>query len=106
MIKKSLNEERRTEYMIPYAVKDHVPGRIRIEMPLLKKMALTDLKRLADRISAGGRPRGVRNISANPLTGRVTINYDPVSVDIMEYLRAMAADVSDYMSKGAAREVR
>ncbi len=48
--------------MIQYAVKDHVPGRIRIEIPLLKKMALTDLKRLAD--------------------------------------------VSDYMSKGAAHEVR
>jgi Heavy metal associated domain 2 len=71
------NEHRRKDHMIPYAVKHHIPGRIRIEIPLLKKMAFTDLKRLADRISSGGRPQGIRNISANPLTGRVTINYDP-----------------------------
>jgi hypothetical protein len=102
-----LNENmRRKEYMIPYAVKQHIPGRIRIEIPLLKRMAFTDLKRLADSISAGARPQGIRNISANPLTGRVTINYDPVSIDIMDYLRVMAATVADHLKEGAAHEVR
>jgi hypothetical protein len=97
---------RRKKYMIPYAVTHHIPGRIRIQIPLLKKMKLTDLKRVAYRISTGGRPQGIRNISANPLTGRVTINYDPVSIDIMEYLRAMAATVADHLKEGGAHEVR
>jgi hypothetical protein len=92
--------------MVPYAVKQHIPGRIRIEIPLLKKMAFADLKRLANRISTGGRPQGIRDISANPLTGRVTISYDPVSIDIMEYLRVMAATVADHLGEGAANEVR
>jgi hypothetical protein len=94
------------EYMIAYAVKQHIPGRIRIEIPLLKKMAFTDLKRLADRISSGGRPRGIRDISANPLTGRVTIRYNPISIDIMECLSVMAATVADQLREGAAHEVR
>jgi hypothetical protein len=100
------NRHRRKENMIAYAVKHHVPGQIKIEIPMLKEMALTDLRRLADRISTEGRPQGIRDISASLLTGRVTINYDPVSVDIMEYLRAMAADVADHLREGAAREVR
>jgi hypothetical protein len=97
---------RREQYMIPFAVKQHIPGRIRIEIPLLKRMAFTDLKRLANRISAGAHPQGIRNIRANPLTGRVTINYDPVSIDIMDYLKVMAATVADHLKEGAAHEVR
>jgi hypothetical protein len=103
MLSKKYLEE---EYMVPYAVKQHIPGRIRIEIPLLKKMTFTDLKLLADRISRGGRPRGIRDISANPLTGRVTISYDPVSIDITEYLSVMAATLADHLSEGEAHEVR
>jgi hypothetical protein len=103
MFNKIYSEE---EYMIPYAVKQHIPGRIRIEIPPQKKMASTDLKHLADRISTGGRPQSIRDISANPLAGRVTISYDPVSIDVMEYLSVMAETVADHLRKGAAHEVR
>jgi len=93
--------------MIAYTIKHQVPGRIRIEIPGLKKMAMEELKRLADIVTLGWRIEGIRNFSANPVTGSVTINYDPSAVDITAYLNDMASDekIKTLIMKGAVYEM-
>jgi hypothetical protein len=78
--------------MISYFIKHHIRGRIRIEVPLLKKMTPAELKKLADTISIEPRPKGIKGISANPLTGSVTIRYDADALDIMAYLSHMVTN--------------
>jgi hypothetical protein len=89
--------------MIAYTIKHHVPGRIRIEIPGLKKMTMEELKRLADVVTRVWRIEGIRDISANPVTGSMTIKYDPAVIDIMAYLSDMAADqeINNFIKKGA-----
>ena len=78
--------------MITYIIRHHVPGRIRIEIPGMKKMNTDDLKRLDDVVTREWRIEGITDFRANPFTGSAIIKYDPVAIDIMGYLSAMAAD--------------
>jgi hypothetical protein len=76
--------------MIFYTVKHHIHGRIRVHIPLLKSMTMPELKSLAEKISGDKRPEGIKDISANPLTGSVTITYDPSAIDINAYIKDLA----------------
>lgn len=93
--------------MIAYTIKHHVPGRIRIEIPGLKKMAMTELKRFADDVTRVWEIEGIRNFSASTVTGSVMIKYDPAVIDIKAYLSEMAADreINDFIKKGALDEL-
>ena len=93
--------------MTGYAIKHHLPGRIRIDIPELKKMSGEELKRLADVLTRVWRIKGIRYFSANPVTGSVTITYDPAVIDIMVYLNDMASDekIQTFMRKGALHEM-
>ncbi len=71
--------------MVEYKVVHHVPGRIRLHAPIIKKLPIATLKRLADLPV----PEGINNVSANPVTGSIVIAYDPALVDILEYLKGM-----------------
>jgi cell division protein FtsX len=77
--------------MISYILKCHTPGKIRIKIPLLKSMTLTGLKALAERLSEHYGHEGIIDISANPLTGSVTITYDPAKINITAYIRDVAS---------------
>ena len=93
--------------MIAYEIKHQIPGRIRIEIPVLKKMAMAELRRLADVVTHVWKIEGIRNFSASPVTGNVTIKYDPAVIDIKAYLSEMAADheINGFMKKGALDEL-
>lgn len=93
--------------MIAYSIKHHVPGRIRIEIPWFKKMSLDELTRLADVMTRVWRVEGIRDFGANPITGSVTIRYDPAAIDITAYLNDMAADerMNKFMEKGVFYEM-
>lgn len=88
--------------MIAYSVKHQIPGRIRIEVPVLKKIAVIELRGLADIVTHVWKIEGIRDFSASPLTGNVTIKYDPAVIDIKNYLSEMAADqeINDFINKG------
>ncbi|MEW5744565.1 MAG: HMA2 domain-containing protein [Nitrospirota bacterium] len=73
--------------MIAYTVVHHVPGRIRIEIPMLKRLSLPDLRKL----STIPTPSGVKGVRANPITGSLTIIYDPQSIDIVAYIARIAS---------------
>jgi len=91
MVKGTVKKAVPGKRMISYSVKHHIRGRIRIEVPLLKKMTPAELKKLAGTISTGPRAKGIKDISANPLTGSITITYDPVTVDIKSFIRDLAS---------------
>ncbi|RJR22805.1 MAG: hypothetical protein C4581_00420 [Nitrospiraceae bacterium] len=58
---------------------------------MLKSMTMAELKVLAEKISADNRSEGIKDISANPLTGSITIMYDPSAIDIYAYIKDLAA---------------
>jgi hypothetical protein len=74
--------------MINYRVVHHVPGRIRVQVPIIKKLSVATLKKLAE-IPI---PEGIKDVRANPVTGSLVITYDPDHVDIEKYLRKMMTD--------------
>lgn len=78
--------------MISYYVKHHISGRIRIEVPLLRNMTLSALKKLADKIDRESHPQGIKDISANPLTASIIIKYDADVLDIMAYLNQLVTN--------------
>jgi len=67
--------------MIPYKILHHIPGRIRIEVPLLRKMSLDDLKKF----SRYSFPPGIEDIKVNPLTRSMVIIYTG-GFDIRKFL--------------------
>ena len=74
--------------MINYRVVHHVPGRIRVQVPIIKKLSVATLKKLA----GIPLPEGIKDVRANPVTGSLVITYDPDHVDIEKYLRKMMTD--------------
>jgi len=74
--------------MINYRVVHHVPGRIRVQVPIIKKLSVSTLNKLADTPL----PEGIKDVRANPVTGSLVITYNPDHVDIEKYLKIMMAD--------------
>ena len=74
--------------MIKYRVVHHVPGRIRVQVPVIKKLSVATLKKLAE-IPI---PEGIKDVRANPVTGSLVITYDPDHFDIDNYLKKMMTD--------------
>ncbi len=74
--------------MINYKVVHHVPGRIRVQVPIIKKLSVATLKKLAG-IPI---PAGIKDVRANPVTGSLVITYDPDHVDIEKCLKMMLSD--------------
>lgn len=73
--------------MVSYKVLHHVPGRIRIAVPTLRKAPLSLLMKLSSIPLADG----ILAIEPNFLSFNLVIKYDPKKIDILEYLRAMAS---------------
>jgi len=73
--------------MVHYRIVHHVPGRIRIEVPSMRGICLRRLEGL----SAIPLPSGIESVRPNPLTGSILIRYDPTQINIMAYLRDVAA---------------
>ena len=73
--------------MIRYRIVHHVPGRIRIEVPSMKGLCLKRLEGL----TSIPLPSGIEGVRPNPLTGSILITYDPVQINIMTYLKDVAA---------------
>lgn len=71
--------------MIDYKVVHHVPGRIRLQVPIIRKLTIATLKKL----SALPVPDGIKDIRANPVTGSLVITYDPDRVNIENYVKEM-----------------
>ena len=74
--------------MLAYRIVSHVPGRIRLFVPLIRKLSIDDLKKVS-KITVH---EGIRNVGANPLTGSILIEYDHGKLDIIDYIRSLSED--------------
>ena len=72
----------------------HVPGRIRIKTPTIKGYPFRALE-LEKKVSS---IYGVRNATANALTGSLIVNYDPEAVDARAILDVAAKELRLDMS--------
>ena len=74
--------------MITYDIVHHIAGRIRLKVPLIKK--LVRARNLPDHIknlSFISLPSGIKDISANPFVGSLVIVYEPKEVDVIEFIK-------------------
>jgi len=76
--------------MITYTVKHHVPGRIRVEVPALRSLSRRELEQLGLLLMPS--PSGIRDVSVNPLTGSIVIQYEPQMINILEYIRSLVSN--------------
>ena len=74
--------------MIGYKVVHHVPGRIRLKVPIIRHLSIETLKKVAELPV----PEGIKNVSANPITGSLVITYDPGRINILKYVEEMVSD--------------
>lgn len=74
--------------MIKYFIKHHIKGRIRVEIPDLRRISFSRLKGL-NNIEV---PEGIKEIKPNPFSGTVVITYEPSKIDIEAYLQKLSTD--------------
>lgn len=79
--------------MVTYTIKHHVPGRIRLDVPALRKIAEHRLKKISEAMTRLPVFMGIRDLTVNPGNGSVAIEYDSEVVDIIDYLEDMSVIV-------------
>lgn len=76
--------------MIVYKIIHHIPGRIRIEVPAIKKLSMAELLQISKHLSSIPVPEGIEEIRPNPFSGSVVIRYKPEKINILEYIKEIA----------------
>lgn len=77
--------------MITYKIIHHIPGRIRIEVPAIKNLSISELLQMSKQFSSAFAPEGIDDIRPNPFSGSIVITYKPEKVNIVEYLKDIAS---------------
>lgn len=75
--------------MITYDIVHHITGRIRLKVPLIRKLVMA--RNVPDHIknlSFISIPSGIKDIRANPFAGSLVIVYEPKEVDVMEFIQS------------------
>ncbi len=81
--------------MIAYDIVHHIAGRIRLKVPLIRKLVLA--KNIPDHIkdlSFISLPSGIKDIRANPFAGSLVIIYEPEEVDVIEFIKTTFDSIS------------
>ncbi len=79
--------------MISYRIIHHIPGRIRIEVPFIKKLSMSRLFKISKQLSTIPIPEGIKDIRPNPLSGSIVITYDHGKIDIIEYIKNLSCSI-------------
>lgn len=72
--------------MLSFKIVHHIPGRIRIEIPYIKKIPMSKLLEIGEKLSKLPVPEGIELIKPSLLSGSVVIKYRPEKIDIINYL--------------------
>lgn len=75
-----------------YKIIYHKPGIIKIEVPVLKKLPLKEINKIISILSCKYNNCAIREIRANPLTGRVILLYNQGQIDIISFLKEVSKD--------------
>jgi hypothetical protein len=79
--------------MISYRIIHHIPGRIRIEVPFIKKLSRSELLQMSKQLSTISIPEGIKDIHPNPLSGSIVITYEHGKIDIIEYIKTVSSNM-------------
>jgi hypothetical protein len=87
-----------------YRVLHHVPGRLRLIVPGLRRAGRAELEMLARELKSELIPGKVLAVTANPFTGSVTLTYDAAAIDILSWVEALLRreDVSRVLRRDAS----
>ena len=88
LVKNTLKIEEDVQ-MIAYKIAHHIPGRIRVEIPVLKSLSFMELRKVAEKLQAIPVPPGIREVRPNPLNLSLVIIYEPENIDIIRYINEM-----------------
>ncbi len=75
-----------------YKILYHKSGYIRLEIPSLRKLAWSVFFTRFRKTLPFTVPPAIKDFHVNPLKGSVVITYEPEKIDILDYIRKMAAD--------------
>lgn len=81
--------------MIAYDIVHHIAGRIRLKVPLIRKLVFA--KNIPDHIkdlSFISLPSGIKDIRANPFAGSLVITYEPEEIDVLEFIKSTIDSLS------------
>lgn len=79
--------------MISYRIIHHIPGRIMIEVPFIKKLSRSELLQMSKQLSTISIPEGIKDIRLNPLSGSIVITYEHGKIDIIEYIKTVSSNM-------------
>lgn len=75
-----------------YKIVYHKPGKIKIEVPLLKQVSFLKMNKIYNIIEHKYAHFGIKDVLVSPLTGRITITYDEGRINIIEYIQIISND--------------
>ena len=76
-----------------FRIIDHIPGRIKIEVPFIKKTSVSELLRLSKDLSNIGIPEGIKDISLSPISRNIVITYDYGKIDIIQCIKNVLSSI-------------
>lgn len=88
----SIQSAERKKAALEYKILYHKNGYIRLEIPSLRKLAWSIFFTSFRKTLPFNLPPAIKNFHVNPLKGSVVIIYEPEKIDILDYIRKMAAD--------------
>lgn len=83
--------------MITYKIAHHIPGRIRLDVPLIKRLSsvkVEDIPQVIRNFSFITFPPAIIDIQTNPMTGSLTLLYKPSEIDIMKFIDSLISDMT------------
>lgn len=84
--------------MIDYEIIHHVPGRIRLNVPLIKKIGLDGIKGAPEdlkKFTFIAQPEAITSIQPNPVTGSLVIYYERHKIDILGFIDDLLAGMEE-----------
>ena len=78
--------------MYTFKIIHHIPGRIRIVVPELKKLSFKKLIGIWNGISKTRMPAGIKDVLPNPLSGSILITYEPGEIEIVGFIESVLSN--------------
>ncbi len=76
---------------ITYKILYHERGYIRLEVPAIRKLSWSFLYENFKKSPPFPVPSGIKDLHVNPFKGNIVIIYEPEDIDIVGYIKSMAA---------------
>jgi hypothetical protein len=78
------------KYTVPYRILNHNNGYIQLQVPfLLNRLSWSYIFNNSLPFSI---PTGIKDVRLNPIRGKISIEYEPEHINILDYIKKMASN--------------